>query len=334
MTDQPMLTIFVPTYNRASELQQCLTSFLLEPEPFKDGRCELIVSNNVSTDHTRLLMEQTQAAYPFLKTIDRQDHLDAESHIVQGYGTGTGRYVWVFGDDDVVLPGALMKILEQIAEREPGSFFLNRSVKDANMVQFYTPSLFQNMETKEYPGMISFLGEVGYACSISFISSVIVRRDLIQNADFTPWIGYWDQFTLPLTENLSDDPLYFFSEPMLIQRQGNQQTTADELTQLFERSHYAMLLTGLCKSLTHLLNKERIDRQFILDNTILMAAGEHTHDKRSLVTHLAVIIKNGHEENTPINLADKQVIERFLAVFNLPALTNHFNNHPWQLQSP
>ncbi len=54
---QPLVSICIPTYNRAEYLQRTIESIICQPE-FKSGEAEIVVSDNVSADHTRSVCEQ------------------------------------------------------------------------------------------------------------------------------------------------------------------------------------------------------------------------------------------------------------------------------------
>ena len=48
---EPLVSICIPTYNRAEYLQQTIESIICQPE-FKSGEVEIVVSDNASTDNT------------------------------------------------------------------------------------------------------------------------------------------------------------------------------------------------------------------------------------------------------------------------------------------
>ena len=54
---QPLLSICIPTYNRAELLRQCLESIISESNVFTD-KVEVIVSNNCSTDKTEEIINR------------------------------------------------------------------------------------------------------------------------------------------------------------------------------------------------------------------------------------------------------------------------------------
>jgi glycosyltransferase involved in cell wall biosynthesis len=103
----PLLSICIPTLNRAELLNDQLISLEQQVGPFLD-RLEIVVADNASKDHTAevvatsplpLVYGRQQETVGFTKNV-----LFATTHLA------SGEYVWLIGDDDLVLPGALERI--------------------------------------------------------------------------------------------------------------------------------------------------------------------------------------------------------------------------------
>lgn len=62
MESQYLLSICIPTYNRAPYLKQCLDSLVCQPE-FLKGDVEIVISDNASTDGTMILIKNYQKKY-------------------------------------------------------------------------------------------------------------------------------------------------------------------------------------------------------------------------------------------------------------------------------
>lgn len=112
----PSLSIIVPVYNIAPYIEQCLHSILGQ---LKDHH-ELIVIDDGSTDNSRALVNQLQAAW-------KGTNFHAISQVNEGLAgvrnhgvrVATGEYiVWVDGDD-VLRDGILAQLDEAIAAQHP-----------------------------------------------------------------------------------------------------------------------------------------------------------------------------------------------------------------------
>ncbi len=112
LVPRPMLSICISTYNRAEWLAVNLKNWAhLYPSPLPD--VELLVCDNASTDHTSKIIK------PYLKRTDFTYHCN--SHNVGMLGNlrktthfAQGKYVWIIGDDDLLMPGAIEKVVSNI----------------------------------------------------------------------------------------------------------------------------------------------------------------------------------------------------------------------------
>jgi glycosyltransferase involved in cell wall biosynthesis len=111
-----LLTIAIPTYNRSRYLARLLESLVpqLESEP----RVELIISDNASPDATQETLEEYRLRGLAFRNIRNQTNVGAEANFVQCFAEATGRYVWIVGDDDMVLPQTIESVLGLLEKSE------------------------------------------------------------------------------------------------------------------------------------------------------------------------------------------------------------------------
>lgn len=96
------LTIYVPTFRR-SELDVCLASII----PQLTNEVELIVSDN----DPQQFAKNISLRYPQAQYSNRHYNIEGDPNVLRGLACGSGEYVWVFGDDDTMLPGAIETLL-------------------------------------------------------------------------------------------------------------------------------------------------------------------------------------------------------------------------------
>lgn len=109
---EPLLSIGVPTFNRAHLLQHLLRSLAREyarlavPE-----QVEVIISDNCSEDDTKAVVASFQSELPI--RYHRNDrNIGPAANVVQIPTLASGKYCWIFGDDDLLVPGALAQVLQ------------------------------------------------------------------------------------------------------------------------------------------------------------------------------------------------------------------------------
>ncbi len=112
-THRPLLTIAIPTYNRAAYLRELLSS--LFDQLVNEPRVELIVFDNASPDDTPLAVADFQQRGLSIRSRRNAENIGADANFLSCFEEAAGRYVWIFGDDDVVVPGgvgAVLSVLE------------------------------------------------------------------------------------------------------------------------------------------------------------------------------------------------------------------------------
>ncbi len=115
-SEQPLLSIAIPTYNRSKYLAQLLE--VLAPQLSGESRVELIISDNASPDDTQSIVESFQRDGMDCRYIKNSSNLGPDGNILQCYEKSQGRYVWIFGDDDVIVPSGVQKVLDCLSAGE------------------------------------------------------------------------------------------------------------------------------------------------------------------------------------------------------------------------
>jgi glycosyltransferase involved in cell wall biosynthesis len=98
-----LLTIYIPTYKRV-ELADCLQSIV----PQLTDQVEVIVSDNDGS------AKEIVSRFPKVTYTRRYFNIEGDPNVVRGLVCGTGEYVWVFGDDDTMLPGTIKQLLPML----------------------------------------------------------------------------------------------------------------------------------------------------------------------------------------------------------------------------
>lgn len=99
---EPLLTIAIPTYNRASDLANLLQRIM--PMAAQTGRrIGVMVANNASEDHTLQVVQQARQAFPQVpfKVFTNRRNLGFDGNIIEIYKRIQTPFVWYFSDDDL-----------------------------------------------------------------------------------------------------------------------------------------------------------------------------------------------------------------------------------------
>ena len=112
---QPRLTIAIPTYNRAKQLDRQL-NWAVNAIADRWDEIELLVSDNASPDETPQVCQKWQAQTNGRVRIFRQSkNIGITRNCLFCIQEARGDFVWTVSDDDVVLEGTLGWVLSKIS---------------------------------------------------------------------------------------------------------------------------------------------------------------------------------------------------------------------------
>lgn len=114
MNHKPLISIIIPTYNRAHFLERLLNH--IAPQAAKFGEVvQLCVSNNCSTDKTREIVASFQKKYPgLLHYGENSGNVGIDRNILKVMGMAEGEFVWLLGDDDIIVDDGVKKLIDFI----------------------------------------------------------------------------------------------------------------------------------------------------------------------------------------------------------------------------
>lgn len=107
--NRPILSICIPTYNRAHYLEECLESIKkqLTGKDVLSGYIEIVVSDNHSTDNTAEVAKKYENSFVNFRYFANESNLGPDLNIFNAVKRSTGRYCWHVGDDDLIVNGAI-----------------------------------------------------------------------------------------------------------------------------------------------------------------------------------------------------------------------------------
>lgn len=179
MTQSPLLTICIPTFNRAGTLKSCLFMLCSQIEQ-RDEVIDVVVCDNASEDATRQVVVELQEKWPFIKYFRNDQNIGMLRNIDRALRHADGQLCWLFGDDDITLPYALEKILDTVARIPSLESFAfgctNSFVVDPDGNRFTSTSdLHCKLETTVFENGGEIFKHLDYH-SVGHISRLIVNR--------------------------------------------------------------------------------------------------------------------------------------------------------------
>ena len=119
MSKEIVLSICIPTYNRAECLDQCLQHIICQfnNEKIKNS-IEIVISDNASTDNTAQVVKKFQKSFANIRYFRNKKNLGIDKNIINAVIKATGTYCWHIGDDDFIQNGGLEFIVNFLLKKE------------------------------------------------------------------------------------------------------------------------------------------------------------------------------------------------------------------------
>ncbi len=179
-SESPLLSVAIPTYNRARFLDRLLSA--LDDQLRSQPGVELIVSDNASPDETPQIVSKFQSQGLRIRYLRNDSNLGADGNILQCYEQAKGKYVWIFGDDDVREPGSIAQVLSHLQGQEYDLIYVASSA----FTESYTPRQLNGSR-----GFTVINRADSLACHVNifftFISGNIVNKERVSSLDHRPF---------------------------------------------------------------------------------------------------------------------------------------------------
>lgn len=186
----PLLTIAIPTYNRAAYLDKCLHSFCNQIVGKFEASVELIISDNCSPDETENVVAAYVEKFSFVKYFKQETNIGADANFEWCFSNAAGSYLWIFGDDDVLLPQKFVPIIEAIEKFAPALISVSGYGYQSDHLA-ERPNIKPILNKKQVEVIAErkvFLKKVHYG--ITFCSGNIFSKDLLgRELDSKKFIG-------------------------------------------------------------------------------------------------------------------------------------------------
>ncbi|MDF1827360.1 MAG: glycosyltransferase family 2 protein [Legionellaceae bacterium] len=149
------LSICIPTYNRAAHLVNCLKSINIAASSVSENilkNIEICISDNGSLDSTQDVASQANMILPV--TYHRNtENIGIPRNFLKVIEIARGEFIWLLGDDDLLLPDSFSRLFELFYKYSKVDFFY---VNASHLSTEYVLSFPQPFDTSSLPIMKPF----------------------------------------------------------------------------------------------------------------------------------------------------------------------------------
>ena len=181
---KPLLTIAIPTYNRSAYLRELLS--ILFDQLVQEPRVELIISDNASPDDSPEVVGEYQRRGLEIRYIRNTTNVGADANFLQCFDQARAKYVWIFGDDDVIVPGGVAAVLSCLEMKDYDLVYVNSHP----LLGLDRVKPLRSLKVIEFDDVMRFAKRIHVY--FTFISGNIVNKDRVQAgraASFSALIG-------------------------------------------------------------------------------------------------------------------------------------------------
>ena len=215
-----LLSICISTYNRAAFLGETLGNILSQ---IPDG-AEVVVLDGGSSDGTESVVRKYLGRYPQLRYFRQQKNQGVDRDFNEVVQLATGRYCWLFTDDDLLKPGAIRTVLQRL-RTNPGLLIVNSEIRNSDFSEILQERALSMIEDRTYgrgDWRTFFLDVAVYA---SFIGCIVIRKAIWEGRERERYFGTEFIHVGVIFQRPIADEIVVLAEPLILIRYGNAQWT-------------------------------------------------------------------------------------------------------------
>lgn len=122
---RPILSILIPTYNRAQCLERLLCELAAQSQYLPSQfHIEILISDNSSEDNTINVLSRYCSSNSNMSFTRESTNIGAEANILSLLSKAKSPYCWIIGDDDIPVKGLLGNIVSLLSAETPSLIYL------------------------------------------------------------------------------------------------------------------------------------------------------------------------------------------------------------------
>lgn len=189
MAKKPLLSVCIPTYNRAKLFDDALRVLVEQVNDHNSFDVEFVISDNASTDDTLSVVKRIRQAYPQIQLVysRHKSTIPRAENYLTATNLAKGEFVYLLSDDDIILPGAIAKIIMEIKNNQgidaiaPNTHIFSEIPSEGWSVAY---NVEEDQLIYDKNEIIVCLGMM-----LTHISCLVFRKRLIANKSYLERIG-------------------------------------------------------------------------------------------------------------------------------------------------
>ncbi|NDH08160.1 MAG: glycosyltransferase, partial [Gammaproteobacteria bacterium] len=121
-------------------LKKNVSQIIKEVQIQNDTQIEIYISDNFSNDGTQTYLKELVAQHDYINVHLHGKNMGANHNFYTVLKGASGDYIWLLGDDDMIVEGAIINIIQDINRYQPG-VLLGGTVDDKQLQRVYLKNI-------------------------------------------------------------------------------------------------------------------------------------------------------------------------------------------------
>ncbi len=182
-SNRPLLTIAIPTWNRATFLRLNLVQLATQLKGHTQS-VEILISDNCSTDGTQAVVNEFSQKGLQIRYTRNSENIGSDCNIAQCFNEAEGRYVMILGDDGLLVDGALSLLLALLEKNNYGVLSVGAYGYENDFRREQPGGGFR---LREFSNIADFVVDLGVFSTL--ISVNVVSKELLAGVDAREFCG-------------------------------------------------------------------------------------------------------------------------------------------------
>ncbi len=180
-----LLTIAIPTYNRAPDLLNMLESIKSETTNNTiSNNIEILVIDNCSTDETRSLCAEYSSNIRNFRYIRNEHNIGLTGNMYKCLTEALGEYIWAIGDDETILKNGLDRVIECISQSKDDLYIFNYSSEPEPTDEKFLKTNHGRPLLNKKGSLIDIVNDLGWLWCLGNLGMVVAKRAVFEGIDF------------------------------------------------------------------------------------------------------------------------------------------------------
>lgn len=215
---QIRLSFCIATRNRAGYIAETLRSIAGQAT----NEVEIVVIDGASTDDTREVVAGIQAEFPCLRYARLEENGGVDRDYDAAVAHARGEYCWLMSDDDVLVPGAVKRVLDAI-NHGYCLIVVNAELRNLDLSELIDSSRLRFDSDRVYNAHEFDRLFAETSAYLTYIGAVVIRREVWMARDRASHYGSYFIHVGVIFQHPLPGPTLVIADPLISIRFGNTQ---------------------------------------------------------------------------------------------------------------